>query len=131
MNTLFCDTSFGLSCFIGYPLYTLSLYFYLVVRCCRYSIVNPSTIVLMMAFVRPCSLYHTYPFWLVVNLTIIISVIILPITFKEVLLLRLLGAMLVMKIVVVVTVDSCCCYCRCCCRRCCCCCRRRRRCCCC
>ena len=46
--------------------------FNLVVMCCRDSIVTPSTLVLMMAFVSPCSLYHTYPFWLVVNLTITI-----------------------------------------------------------
>ena len=60
--------------------------FYLVVMCCRDSIITPSTLVLMMAFVSPCSLYHTYPFWLVVNLTItfitiIIIVIYLPTTF--------------------------------------------------
>ena len=60
--------------------------FYLVVMCCRDSIITPSTLVLMMAFVSPCSLYHTYPFCLVVNLTItfitiIIIVIYLPTTF--------------------------------------------------
>ena len=43
--------------------------FYLVVMCCRDPIITPSTLGLLMAFVRPCSLYLTYPFWLVVNLT--------------------------------------------------------------
>ena len=56
--------------------------FYLVVMCCRDSIITPSTLVLMMAFVSPCSLYHTYPFWLVVNLTItFITIIIIVIYF--------------------------------------------------
>ena len=43
--------------------------FYLVDMCCRDSIITPSTFGLVMAFVSPCSLYHTCPFWLVVNLT--------------------------------------------------------------
>ena len=49
--------------------------------CCRNYIITPSTLGLMMAFVCPCSLYHTYPFWLVVNLTIYIITIIIIVIF--------------------------------------------------
>ena len=48
--------------------------FYLVDMCCRDSIITPSTLGLLMVFVRPCSLYHTYPFWLVVNLTFLFNI---------------------------------------------------------
>ena len=89
-------------------------------------IITPTTLGLIMAFVRPCSLYHTYPFWLVVNLTItIITIIIIIIVFFTYYILR--GVVVavvgcdVMKMMVVVTMVSWCCCC-CCCYHCHCCC---------
>ena len=76
MNVLFFDASTGQSCFIAYPPHPWSIFHQNVINF-RDSVINPSSLILMTAFVHPFLLYHTYPLWLVVIIIIIIIIIII------------------------------------------------------